>query len=34
MHPRSRPRPPGPTVFIRLASPRIPIAWEPYLVAA
>jgi 5-methylcytosine-specific restriction endonuclease McrA len=34
MHPRSRPRPPGPTVFIRLASPRIPIAWQPYLVAA
>ena len=34
MHPRSRPRPPGPTVFIRLASPRIPMAWEPYLVAA
>jgi 5-methylcytosine-specific restriction endonuclease McrA len=34
MHPRSRPRPPGPTVFIRLASPRIPGAWEPYLVAA
>ena len=32
MHPHSRPRPPGPTVFIRLASPRIPIAWEPYLV--
>ena len=25
---------PGPTVFIRLASPRIPIAWQPYLVAA
>jgi 5-methylcytosine-specific restriction endonuclease McrA len=34
MHPRSRPRPPGPTVFIQLASPRIPVAWEPYLVAA
>jgi 5-methylcytosine-specific restriction endonuclease McrA len=34
MHPRSRPKPPGPTVFIRLASPRIPVAWEPYLVAA
>jgi 5-methylcytosine-specific restriction endonuclease McrA len=34
MHPRSRPRPPGPTVFIRLASPRIPNAWEPYLLAA
>jgi len=34
MHPRSNPRPPGPTVFIQLASPRIPVAWEPYLVAA
>ncbi|MGH2965259.1 MAG: HNH endonuclease [Solirubrobacterales bacterium] len=34
MHPRNRPRPPGPNVFIRLASPRIPVAWEPYLVAA
>jgi len=34
MHPRSHPRPPGPTVFIRLASPRIPVAWEPYLVVA
>jgi 5-methylcytosine-specific restriction endonuclease McrA len=34
MHPRSHPRPPGPTVFIRLASPRIPVAWRPYLVAA
>ncbi len=33
MHPRSLPRPPGPTVFIRLASPRIPTAWQPYLVA-
>jgi 5-methylcytosine-specific restriction endonuclease McrA len=31
MHPASRPRPPGPTVFIRIASPRIPLAWEPYL---
>jgi 5-methylcytosine-specific restriction endonuclease McrA len=33
MHPRSRPKPPGPTVFIQIASPRIPNAWEPYLVA-
>ena len=33
MHPRRHPRPPGPTVFIRLASPRIPLAWEPYLIA-
>lgn len=34
MHPRRRPRPPGPTVFIRIAAPRTPSAWEPYLVAA
>ena len=34
MHPRKRPSPPGPTVFIRIASPRIPLAWEPYLIAA
>ena len=31
MHPRSSPRPPGPTVFIRIAAPRTPAAWEPYL---
>jgi 5-methylcytosine-specific restriction endonuclease McrA len=34
MHPRTQPKPPGPTVFIRIASPRIPNAWEPYLLAA
>jgi 5-methylcytosine-specific restriction endonuclease McrA len=34
MHPRSHPRPPGPTVFIRIASPRVPAAWEPYLATA
>ncbi|MGH2952867.1 MAG: HNH endonuclease [Solirubrobacterales bacterium] len=33
MHPAKRPKPPGPTVFIRIASPRVPLAWEPYLVA-
>jgi 5-methylcytosine-specific restriction endonuclease McrA len=31
MHPARRPKPPGPTVFIRIASPRVPLAWEPYL---
>ena len=31
MHPRQRPRPPGPTVFIRIAAPRTPAIWEPYL---
>jgi 5-methylcytosine-specific restriction endonuclease McrA len=34
MHPRKHPRPPGPTVFIRIAAPRTPTAWEPYLLAA
>ena len=34
MHPRRHPRPPGPTVFIRIAAPRTPAAWEPYLIAA
>ena len=34
MHPRSRPSPPGPTVFIRIASPRVPATWEPYLPTA
>jgi 5-methylcytosine-specific restriction endonuclease McrA len=32
--PATRPRPPGPTVFIRIAAPRVPVAWEPYLIAA
>jgi 5-methylcytosine-specific restriction endonuclease McrA len=32
MHPRHRPRPPGPLVFIRISSPRIPVTWERYLV--
>lgn len=34
MHPRNRPRPPGPTVFIRIAAPRAPATWEPYLPTA
>jgi 5-methylcytosine-specific restriction endonuclease McrA len=34
MHPRRRPRPPGPLVFIRISSPRIPVTWERYLVTA
>jgi 5-methylcytosine-specific restriction endonuclease McrA len=33
MHPRHRPRPPGPLVFIRISSPRIPNTWERYLMA-
>ena len=31
---RTSPKPPGPTVFIRIASPRVPSAWEQYLLAA
>jgi 5-methylcytosine-specific restriction endonuclease McrA len=34
MHPKRHPRPPGPTVFIRIAAPRTPQAWEPYLLVA
>jgi 5-methylcytosine-specific restriction endonuclease McrA len=34
MHPLSAPRPPGPTVFIRIAAPRVPDTWERYLIAA
>jgi 5-methylcytosine-specific restriction endonuclease McrA len=34
MHPKRNPRPPGPTVFIRIAAPRTPAAWEPYLLTA
>jgi 5-methylcytosine-specific restriction endonuclease McrA len=34
MHPRSNPRPPGPTVFIRIAAPRTPQVWERYLLTA
>ena len=34
MHPRNAPRPPDPNVFIRVAAPRIPASWEPYLGGA
>ena len=34
MHPRTSPRPPGPTVFIRIAAPRTPATWEAYLPTA
>jgi 5-methylcytosine-specific restriction endonuclease McrA len=32
MQPRSKPKAPGPTVFIRVAAPVVPDAWQPYLV--
>jgi 5-methylcytosine-specific restriction endonuclease McrA len=31
MHPSSSPRAPGPSIFIRVAAPRVPESWEPYL---
>jgi len=34
MHPRKSPRAPAPTVFIQVASPSIPPAWQQYLPAA
>jgi 5-methylcytosine-specific restriction endonuclease McrA len=34
MHPRRKPRPPSPTVFIRVAAPVVPDAWQQYLVVA
>jgi hypothetical protein len=30
---RTSPRPPTPTLFIKLAAPRIPSGWTPYLPA-
>jgi 5-methylcytosine-specific restriction endonuclease McrA len=34
MHPRRQPRAPGPTIFIRVATPVVPPAWQQYLVSA
>ena len=34
MHPRRRPAAPGPTIFVHVAVPRIPAAWQQYLLAA
>lgn len=34
MHPRTAPKPPGPNVFIRVAAPKVPSSWEPYLAMA
>jgi 5-methylcytosine-specific restriction endonuclease McrA len=31
MHPSSSPGAPGPGIFIRIAAPRVPESWEPYL---
>jgi 5-methylcytosine-specific restriction endonuclease McrA len=32
MHPRRKPRVPGPTIFIRVAAPVVPDAWQQYLM--
>jgi 5-methylcytosine-specific restriction endonuclease McrA len=32
MHLRSKPTLPHPTVFVHVATPRVPSAWQPYLV--
>jgi 5-methylcytosine-specific restriction endonuclease McrA len=33
MHPHRKPRAPGPTIFIRVAAPVVPTAWQQYLLA-
>jgi hypothetical protein len=33
MHPRRKPKAPGPTIFIRVAAPIVPAAWQQYLLA-
>jgi 5-methylcytosine-specific restriction endonuclease McrA len=32
VHPRRKPRVPGPTIFIKVAAPVIPAAWQQYLL--
>ncbi|HWH44230.1 MAG TPA: HNH endonuclease [Thermoleophilaceae bacterium] len=34
MHPRTAPRAPGPGIFIHVAAPKIPKAWDQYLATA
>jgi 5-methylcytosine-specific restriction endonuclease McrA len=31
LHLRTLPRPPQPVLFIKLAAPRVPVTWAPYL---
>src|SRR5437773_1239716 len=33
VHPRRKPRAPGPSIFIRVAAPVVPAAWQQYLLA-
>jgi 5-methylcytosine-specific restriction endonuclease McrA len=32
MHPRNAPKPPAATIFVHVATPRVPDAWQQYLV--
>ena len=34
MHPRRRPSTPSSTIFVHVVAPKIPSAWQPYLLAA
>jgi 5-methylcytosine-specific restriction endonuclease McrA len=34
MHLRSKPTVPSPTIFVHVATPKVPSAWQPYLVSA
>jgi len=34
MHPKKSPKPPGPGIFIQVASPKVPPTWQQYLPAA
>jgi 5-methylcytosine-specific restriction endonuclease McrA len=34
MHPKHKPKPPSPTIFVHVAVPRVPAVWQRYLVAA
>jgi 5-methylcytosine-specific restriction endonuclease McrA len=33
MHPRNQPKPPPATIFVHVATPRVPAAWQQYLAA-
>jgi len=33
IHPRRKPKAPAPTIFIRVAAPVVPVAWQQYLLA-
>jgi len=33
VHPRRKPKAPGPTIFIRVAAPVMPAVWQQYLLA-